>query len=191
MIKKNYIHMGTITRPHGIKGELCVDWYADSPNPLKKTFYLQIGSEPMQSISGAKVRMHKGRPLLTLPHITDRNGAEALRGMSIYIERESLPPLSDDEAYLHDIIGLNIVEHESDTHIGVLEAVEFPSEQMLWVIRTHDDKEILLPAVEEFIISFDLELEEIRVSPPEGLLELYLADSEKPPKKKNARTARS
>ncbi len=186
MIKDNYIHMGTLTRPHGIKGELCVDWYADSPSLLKKTFYLQIGTAPMQSISGAKVRMHKGRPLLTLPNVQDRNAAENLRGVDIYIERESLPPLSDDEAYLHDIIGLNIVEHDSNEIIGILESVEFPSEQMIWVIRHKEGREILLPAVEEFIVSFDLEAEEIRISPPEGLIDLYLVESEKITKKKNA-----
>ncbi len=174
MAKDRHIHMGTITRPHGIKGELCVDWYADSPHLLKKTFYIQATNEPMQSVSGAKVRMHKGRPLLTLEHIKDRNQAELMRGMRIYVERSTLPPLEDHEAYLHDIIGLNVVEHESDKHIGVLEAVEFPSEQMLWVIRAKGGQEILMPAVEEFIVSFDFEAEEIRISPPEGLLDLYL-----------------
>ncbi len=191
MAKKNYVHMGTITRPHGIKGEICVDWYADSPNLLRKEFFLQRGSEPMQSMNDAKVRMHKGRPLLTLPHINNRNDAEGLRGVCIYVERDALPPLPDYEAYLHDIIGLNIIDHDSNTRIGILEAVEFPSEQMIWIIRAEGGQEILLPAVEEFIISFDMEAGEIYVSPPEGLLDIYLADTEKATKKKNARTSRS
>ena len=34
------IHMGTLARPHGIKGEICVDWYADSPSLLDGPFWL-------------------------------------------------------------------------------------------------------------------------------------------------------
>ncbi len=176
MATVKHIHMGTITRPHGIKGELCVDWYADSPKLLQKTFYLQAGNEPLQCVSDAKVRMHKGRPLLTLPNVQDRNKAESMRGMRIYIERESLPPLPEHEAYLHDIIGMEIYDHASLALIGVLEAVEFPKDQMLWLIRAPKGEEILFPAVEEFVVSFDLELGKIFISPPEGLIELYVSN---------------
>ncbi len=101
--------------------------------------------------------------------------------MRIYVDRDDLPLLSDDEAYLHDIIGMTIVDHSSDKVLGILDAVQFPSEQMLWSICTEDGQEILLPAVEEFIVSFDMEERCIYVSPPEGLLDLYLSDNiEKP-----------
>ncbi len=178
MATVKHIHMGTITRPHGIKGELCVDWYADSPKLLQKTFFLQVGNNPLQCIKNAKFRMHKGRPLLTLPHIHDRNMAESLRGACIFVERDALPPLPDYEAYLSDIIGMDIFDYESHSHIGILEAVEFPKSQILWVIRNRDGQEILLPAVEEFIMSFDLETRQIFVSPPKGLLELYLSNKD-------------
>lgn len=171
----DYIHMGTITRPHGIKGELCVDWYADSPHALQKTFFLQTGNAPMQEIKNAKVRIHKARPLLTLPHITDRNQAELLRNTQIYIHRDSLPELEDNEAYLHDILGFTIVDEESKQELGILENIEFPTpSQMLWSIRAPQGQEILLPAVEEFINYFDEETKIIYVSPPEGLVDLYL-----------------
>ncbi len=169
-----HIHMGTLTRPHGIKGEICVDWYADSPELLRGTFYLQAGSEPMQKITDAKVRMHKGRPLLTLPHVQDRNAAETLRGVRILVARKDLPDIDDEEAYLHDIIGLEVLDADTRESIGVLESAEFPSDaQMIWCIKTKDGQEILLPAVEEFIVGFDLEAGIILVSPPPGLIELY------------------
>ncbi len=185
-----HIHMGTITRPHGIRGELCVDWYADSPRALRAEFFLQAGDEPLRAVEGAKVRMHKGRPLLTLPHVQDRNAAELLRGVRIYIDRDSLPELSDDEAYLHDILGLTIVDSNSNAELGILENVEFPTEsQMLWSIRAATGQEILLPAVEEFIDNFDTDEGIVFVSPPEGLIELYMAESE-PKEPKAPKTTR-
>ncbi len=175
-MSKMYVHMGTITRPHGIKGEICVDWYANSPELLRATFFLQAASEPMRKIVDAKVRMHKGRPLLTLPHVQDRNGAEALRGVRIYVARADLPTVEDDEAYLHDLIGFSVIDDATNTLIGELESVEFPSDaQMLWCIRAPGGQEILLPAVEEFLAGFDLEEGVIYVNPPQGLLDLYLS----------------
>ncbi len=186
-----HIHMGTITRPHGIRGELCVDWYADSPRALRAEFFLQAGNEPMRSVEGAKVRMHKGRPLLTLPDVQDRNAAELLRGVRIYISRDSLPEVSEDEAYLHDLLGLTIVDSSTNEALGVLENVEFPTEaQMLWSIRAASGQEILLPAVEEFIDEFDMEEGKVYVSPPEGLIDLYMAEAEPKASKNSGPTRR-
>ncbi len=187
-----HIHMGTITRPHGIKGELCVDWYADSPRALRAEFFLQAGQEPMRAVTGAKVRMHKERPLLTLPHIQDRNAAETMRGVRIYVLRDSLPELTEDEAYLHDLIGLTIIDSASNAKLGVLQGVEFPTEeQMIWSILAPSGQEILFPAVEEFIDSFDMEEGAVYVSPPEGLVDLYLAEENPKPKKKTPRSQQS
>ena len=177
MQEKDCIHMGTLSRPHGIKGEICVDWYADSPDPLRSVFYLQSGREAPRRVEGAKLRMHQGRPLLTLPQVADRTQAETLRGVRILVPRDALPPLSEDEAYLHDVLGLTVVDHDSNSVLGVLEHVEFTAGHDLWSIRTEDGREILFPAVEEFIVDFDLEAGEVRVSPPQGLLELYAPEA--------------
>ncbi len=172
-----FIHMGTLTRPHGIKGEICVDWYADSPELLRKPFFLQAGGEPPRPVSSVAVRLHKGQPLVLLEGVRDRTAAEGLRGVRILVRREDLPEPDADEVYLHDILGLDVLEDATGRRLGVLEHVEFPNGQEVWSIRTDDNKEILFPAVEEFIAAFDLENGRIRIAPPPGLLELYLGES--------------
>ena len=57
---------------------------------------------------------------------------------------------------------------------GVLDHVLFHGEQELWSILTPEGKEILLPAVPEFVADIDLDTGIIRITPPEGLLELYM-----------------
>ena len=173
MKHEELIHMGTLARPHGIKGEICVDWYADSPDLLRGVIYLQSGDETPRRVDGAKVRQHQGRPLLTLPHVPDRTAAEGLRGVRVLVARDALPPLDEDEAYLHDVLGLTVVDDTTGHALGVLEEVSFTAGHDLWSIRTPQGVEILFPAVEEFIISFDLDAGEVRVSPPPGLLDLY------------------
>ena len=171
----DFIHMGTLGRPHGIKGEICVDWYADSPAPLSATFYLQTGNEPPRRVQGARVRMHQGRPLLLLPQVADRSAAEVLRGVRVLVARDALPPLEEDEAYIHDIIGFSVINDETGQRIGVLETVEFPAGQDVWTIRTQDGREVLFPAVEDFIAAFDMPAREVRILPPPGLLDIYLS----------------
>lgn len=174
MTEEKFIHMGTLTRPHGIRGEICVDWYADSPDLLRQTFYLQAGNEAPRQVQGARVRMHRGQPLLTLPHVPDRTAAEGLRGVRVLMDRADLPPPSDDEVYLHDIMGLSVLDDSTGQPIGVLENVEFPAGQDVWVIRTAEGREVLFPAVEEFIVAFDLGAGVVRIAPPPGLLDIYL-----------------
>lgn len=58
--------------------------------------------------------------------------------------------------------------------LGVLDHVLFHGEQELWSILTPEGKDILLPAVPEFVADIDLDTEIIRITPPEGLLELYM-----------------
>lgn len=49
--------------------------------------------------------MHKGRPLLLLEGVTDRNDIEALRGQKILVDRDLLPPVDEDEVYVEDVLG--------------------------------------------------------------------------------------
>lgn len=63
------------------------------------------------------------------------------------------------------------------SRLGTLEQVLFHGEQEVWVIVTPDGREVLFPAVPEFVPDIDLDAEIIRIAPPEGLLELYLGQS--------------
>lgn len=171
-----YIHMGNLTRPHGLKGEVCVDWFGDDTGLLQGPFYLQAGDSPPKPAKAKAVRMHKGQALLLLENISDRTAAESLRGLKILIHTNDLPELDDEAVYLHTIIGLEVVLDSTGLSIGTLDHVEFPAGQELWAIAHPSGKEILLPAVEDFIVAFEVEEGRIRVEPPEGLLELYLQD---------------
>ncbi|MEG2173329.1 MAG: ribosome maturation factor RimM [Desulfovibrionaceae bacterium] len=178
MTDNPFIHIGTLTRPHGLKGEVCVDWFGEDPALLKGPFFLQAGDTPPQAAKAKHFRMHKGQPLLVLENISDRTAAESVRGLKVLVHSNDLPALDDDEVYLHTIIGLEVVRDEDGQSLGILDHVEFPGGQELWAIQHASGKEILLPAVEEFIVAFEVEQGRIRVAPPEGLLELYVQADE-------------
>ena len=120
------------------------------------------------------MRMHKGRPLVIFEGVNDRTAAELLRGHVMLVPEDTLPELDEDEVYLHDMLGLSVVLDATGQKLGVLDHVLFHGEQELWSILTPEGKEILLPAVPEFVADIDLDTEIIRITPPEGLLELYM-----------------
>ncbi len=174
-IPDDLVEIGVLTRPHGIRGEIRVDYYADSIALLRGGHvYLQAGNKPPRKADVDTVRMHQGTPLIRFVEAPDRTTAEFLRGQVVLVPESALPELDDDEVYLHDMIGLSVVLDATGERLGTLEHVLFHSEQETWSIRTPDGKEILLPAVPEFVADIDLDAEVIRITPPEGLLELYI-----------------
>lgn len=170
----NLIHIGTLVRPHGIRGEIRVACFADSPALLCGVIYLQAGTEAPLRVEGAGMRLHRGCPLISLPHVPDRTTAEGLRGVRVLVRREDLPEPAADEVYLHDILGFTVHDTSSGSAVGVLEAVEFPAGQDIWVVRHASGAEILVPAVPELLDSVDAAARIVNVRLPHGLLDVYL-----------------
>lgn len=184
------IEVGGVAKPHGIRGEFGIKSYADSPLLFGRVaaLYLQKGSRPPKRFSVSSWREHKDLVLLKCKGVDDRDQAEALRGHTVYIHEDELPELEGDENYIIDMLGCR-VRLEDGTDVGVLEHFYENPGQDTWVIITDDRKEILLPAVPEFVLDVDLDEEVIVIEPPEGLLDLYL--NPEPPKKKKPRRKRT
>ena len=177
--------VGVIAKPHGIRGELCIDSYADSPLLFEEApcLFVRAGENaPEKKMHVEAWRRHKGRVLLTLKGVHDRNISETLRGHQILVDKNALPEM-EEEVYLHELIGLEIL-NEDGSMLGTLQDFLETPQQEIWVIITPDGKEVMLPVVEEFIVDVDVENARVTVAPPEGLLDIYL---EEPKKKKKKR----
>jgi 16S rRNA processing protein RimM len=173
-----YVQIGLITKPHGLRGEVCVVSYADSPFLMQERIFLQVGKGPCVPYRVRSSRRHSGTELLLLEGIDDRNAAEKLRQHKVLIPHAELPELEDDEVYIEDILGFTVVLDEDGSTLGTLTAFSAPTpEQEVWEITTPDGKEVLFPAAEEFVAEIDVDSETIRITPPPGLLEIYLSGS--------------
>lgn len=172
---RDLVLVGKVIKPHGIRGEICVESYADSPALFFGIDAVLLGSgrgKPARfELSAA--RAHKDRLLLTLKGVGDRNRAEELRGREIFVPESALPELDDDEFYLRDLLGLDVLL-EDGSRLGVLDNFMETAGQIVWSITHDSGKEILLPAVSEFLVAVDPDAGSITVAPPEGLVEMYL-----------------
>ena len=163
---------GRLAGPHGIRGDIRVELLVENTDLLLGEAWLQAGDRLPVRAEIASVRQHRGTPVVHLKGVEDRTAAAALRGMSILIPEARLPELDEDEFYIDDLTGLPVFLTDG-SRIGTLDEAIDLGEQETWRILTDDGREILLPAVPEFVVSIHLE-DGIVIRPPEGLLELYL-----------------
>lgn len=165
-MSEKQVCVGAVTRPHGVRGDVCVDWYADDPSFLDQEVRLEFPGGQSRVIGVQQYRLHKGGLLVTFEGVATRDEAEALRGASIWIPRERLPELPEGEAYLDDLLGLE-VRLADGTSVGTLHHFEMPGGQVLWALRD-GEWEYLFPEQRQFIISLG---DPIVIDPPKGLLE--------------------
>lgn len=171
--KDDLIFLGYTGKPHGIKGEISVKWFAEFIPEAHKRIFLQK-DKILSPFSIISVKPHKDRLLFSLKGVETRNEAENLAGMEVLMLKRDLPPLEDGEVYLQELLGSEIFL-EDGTKAGILENFEFPVGQEIWIIRQEDGKELLLPAREEFIADIDPLNKKITIQPPAGLLDIYRA----------------
>lgn len=166
--------IGRVVKPHGVRGELCVENHASSPDlyAVGRVLRLRLPRRPEMTLAVTGVRPHQGRLLVTFEGVADRDRAESLRGAEVLTAAADLPAPGEDEIYLHEIEGFAVVL-ENGERVGVLEGfLDLPG-QDVWSVRSPDGKEIMLPANEETVAEIDVDARTVTVTPPPGLLDLF------------------
>lgn len=171
--------MGRVTKPHGVRGELKVAPDTDDPQRFTGLERVFIGRDAASAreigVEDARFQYPKGKTvvLLALDGIDTVEAVEDLRGLHVFADLEDLPPLEEGQAFLHDLIGLTVIEIADDeTEVGELGTVRdlYDGSQLLFAIARPDGSDLLLPDVEEFVIRLDLDARRMYVRLPEGLL---------------------
>ena len=107
MDKENKILVGKIVAPQGIRGEFRVQSFAETPNDFKKFHIICDKCEPEQF---QFVRVLKQNIIIAkIDGINDRNTVESLRGTELFISRDDLPKLKENEYYQSDLIGFDVI----------------------------------------------------------------------------------
>ncbi len=168
-----YVLLGKIVKPHGIRGELKVYPYTEQPGNI--LVYKELLLSPADSFDPEIRELIRGRVqgkyvIMCLDQCPDRNTAELLAGMEIYIERSALPELDEDEYYLRELLGKTAVFN--GTPFGAICNIVSGSGHDLLLVVSDDGKDILIPLIDEFIVEHDGD--RVIFDLPPGLLELYM-----------------
>ncbi len=162
MEKKQYIEAGRIVNTHGVAGEVKIEVWLDSPQFLKSFKRCFIDRREVKLLSA---RVHKGFLIAKLENVEDVNAAMALKGRTVFIDRADAR-LPKGAFFLQDIIGADVVD-ESGNEIGKLTDVMETPASNVYVVK--GEREHLIPAVPEFILSTDAENGIITVHLIEGM----------------------
>lgn len=108
MKNNKHILVGKIVAPQGIRGEVRVQTFTDSPDDMKKlaVFGKNIAADTFHFVRGVP---NTNVIIARIDGVTDRNAAETLRGIELFIERDSLPATKTGEYYQTDLIGMMVV----------------------------------------------------------------------------------
>lgn len=162
------IKIGQIVNAVALKGEVKIYNYSDYKERFEELDYIYVGDK---KTAIENVRYMKEMPILKLKGINDRNAAEAVKTKDVFIDETQLRELPEDVFYIRDLIGLDV--KDSDGHrLGVLSDVIPNSAQDLYEVKLENDKKILIPAVNEFIVDINLEEKCITVKLIEGFMDL-------------------
>ena len=168
----NKICIAVITNAHGINGCLRVKSFGHDSTALtdygklmdasgKKTFDLTITGQS------------KGQFIVKIDGVNNRNDAEALKATELFIMRDKLPDINDDEFYYTDLIGMRM-ETSDNSHYGTLKAVHDFGAGDLLDVNLAAGGSIMLPFTKEVIIHIDMKAGLLIVNPP---LEIEIDDA--------------
>lgn len=164
------ILVGYARRAHGINGAVVVRPLTDDPERrwVPGAAFLS-NAEPPVVLTVAEASPYRGDLLVRFVEVDDRTGAEALRGTSFTIDAADRRELGDDEFWVEDLVGCDVVDQDGKS-IGVVESVEFGAAQDRLVVRTEAGR-FEVPFVDAIVPEVDLERRIVIVTAPEGLFE--------------------
>ena len=172
------VRVARVGKPHGIRGEVTVEVFTDSPDTrfVEGTVLyvrMSMGQELLYgTLKLETARWNKKILLLKFEEISDRNTAESLRNAELYAPADN--SLNDEDSwYASELIGLRVYLTNRDSKtIGEVSDLIPGDAQDLLEIRSVDGQKLLIPFVEEIVPEIDEEQGVIIITPPPGLLEL-------------------
>lgn len=162
------VTVARIGRAHGLKGEVSVELRTDLPEERLAQGAV-LATEPAEAgpLTVIGTRVQAGRWYVRFEEITDRNAAEAARGVELVAD---VDPDEEDEAwFVQDLVGLVAVRPDGERLGEVVDLMSMPAQDLL-VVKQPGGHRAMIPFVDEFVVEVDVEAGRVVLTPPYGLL---------------------
>ena len=163
--------MGKIIKPHGILGEVKVKLFNSKSKTLKvgQTIWILDSMNKSSSYIIERLSLLSEKSKIKFRDIDDRNAAELIRNSILSVSRNDFPELGIDEFYLIDLIGYSVLD-QNGVNIGIIsDIMENPANEI--IVITNNNKEYLIPFINEFVKFFDHLKKEIMINVIDGLID--------------------
>jgi 16S rRNA processing protein RimM len=163
MSRERFLEAGRIVNTHGVRGEVKIAPWADSPDFLTGFEHFYIDGAPVKVLSA---RIHKGHVIAALDGVSDVGAAIALKNKVVRIDRDCAG-LPEGRHFVADLKGLRVVDAGSGEDIGTLaDVLALPAGDVYVIDGT---REILVPAIPEFVEEVNVDGGYIKVRLIEGM----------------------
>jgi 16S rRNA processing protein RimM len=166
-----FLAVGKLRRPHGVRGEILMSVWTDFPERLKPGVVVFVGDDH-NPIHIRNVRWHREDLLIAFDEYPVREDVGLLRNQVLWVHVDDLPSLQDGELYKHQLIGMTVIDDASSEPIGRISEILETGANDVYIVRNEHGSEILLPAIDQVILKIDVENHEIRVHILPGLREV-------------------
>ena len=153
---EDFLKVGVITSTHGLRGEVKVFPTTDDPERFRKirNLYLRTGGE-QKILQVQNVKFFKNLVILKFHGIDEIGQVEAWRGGELYVERKDAVPLGENEYYIADLIGMEVLT-DGEEHLGILKDVMATGANDVYVVASEKYGEVLIPAIKQCIMGVDV-----------------------------------
>lgn len=166
---KEYLELGKIVGTHGVRGEMKLDYWCDTPEFVKKFKTVFLDNEGNRSLDILSARAHKNQVLLTVKGVDTIEKAEVYRNTVLYIRRNDVG-LKDGAWFIAELLGCTVYDADDPGVIyGVIGDVYNTGANDVWVIETPGGEEVHIPAIKEVVISADVAGNAAFIRPLKGL----------------------
>lgn len=165
---KQFLEIGKIVAVQGLKGEVRVEAWCDTPDFICEfeRLYFNKGKTPVDIV---RARPHKNIVLMKIEGVDTPEAAQELRGKILYMDRNDVE-LDDGAYFVQDLIGLEVIDADDGTFYGKLSDVTFTGANDVYHIKG-DDGEYLIPAIPDVVEKTDIEGGKMLIHKMDGLFE--------------------
>lgn len=168
---KEYLELGQIVGTHGIRGELRVNPWCDTPEFAKRFKTLYFDKNGNDSVKVTSCRPHGNVILMSLAGVDSVEKAEALRNRMLYLKRSDAN-LPAGTWFIEELIGCTVFDADRrETTYGVLCDVSSTGANDVWYITGNDGTEYLIPAIKDVVIETDVASNAVYIRPLKGIFD--------------------
>ena len=167
-MKKEYLEAGKIVNIHGIRGEVKIMPYCDSPELLCEFDRLFLGKS-LKEIYIQHSRVQKNMVICKIEGIDSPEQAEKLRNQMLYMHRDDLE-LDENTYFIQDLIGITVKDADTGEIYGTIDDVLQTGANDVYSIK-NGDKNYLVPAIADVVVDTDIDSGIMTIRVPEGLFD--------------------
>ncbi|MFN4197914.1 MAG: ribosome maturation factor RimM [Flavobacterium sp.] len=174
MRKEECFYLGKIAKKFSFKGEVLIYLDTDEPGLYEnmESVFVELHNHLVPFFI-EKSSLHKNDFLrVKFEDVDSEDAADEIMGCELYLPLSFLPKLEGNKFYFHEVIGFQIEDQRLGI-VGTIVSINDSTAQPLFEVL-HDEKEIFIPMIDQFLVKIDRENKKVIMDLPEGLVDIYL-----------------